>query len=128
MEEFFTVREVPVGETVVLDVPLGRLRAGGTVKDGIGTMVFSISEEAREAGSRPGHTRGDREALRLIVQSPEKAEAIAMAFLEMAHKLHEQELDDGEQELEAELDGEIVVEYDLPDDCPMRRCCRGCGG
>ena len=139
MAEVVTVREVPAGETVVMDVPPGRMRVGGDIRDGIGTMVFSISDESLETGSRPGHKPGDRDALRMVIQTPEKAEAIALAFIEMASKMRKARLDAGKEQLEDEIEeeleveedveGEIIIEIDDGQECPLAGCgCRFCGG
>ena len=90
MSKFVSIKNIPSDEYVVLDVPAGHLRIGGVVNpNGEGVVTFSISDEAKQAGTRQEKGADDRTAMKVIVQSPEKAEAIALAFIEMARKMRE---------------------------------------
>lgn len=51
-------------------------------------------------GSRPGSSRCDRDAVKIVVQTPEKAETIALAFIEMAHKMREVLEDEEEEDID----------------------------
>lgn len=111
MSKFVNVKDIPADEHVVLDVPIGHLRVGGTVHaNGEGLMVFSIASEARRVGSRPGSARSDRDAVKIVVQTPEKAETIALAFIEMARKMRDVLDTDYDEEDEEDDDGFILCE------------------
>lgn len=90
MGKFVTMKDIPEGEQVILDVPEGRLRVGGIVRPyGEALAIFSIAEETEKPGSRPAHKTTDRQAVKIVVQTPERAETIALAFIEMARKMRE---------------------------------------
>ena len=82
--EKFIMSELGDNEQVVLDVPVGCLRLHyDTLHDGAGEMVFSISEECADPGTR-AYDEDCSDAVRIICQTPEKAETIARAFIELA--------------------------------------------
>ena len=87
--EKFIMSEIPDNQQVVLDVPVGHLRMRGNIlRDGAGEMVFAIADESATIGDRVrDYIRSD--ALRIICQTPEKAETIAQAFLELAADMRE---------------------------------------
>ena len=73
-------------EHVVFDVPVGHLRMrDNLLPSGDGELVFSVADERAAVGER---TRSkdcdDDNALRIVCQTPEKAETIARAFIELA--------------------------------------------
>lgn len=114
MNKFVNVKDIPADEHIVLDVPVGHLRVGGTVHaSGEGLMIFSISDDEKRVGTRPASSHRDREAVKIVVQTPEKAETIALAFIEMANKMREV-LDEDEDDDEDEA---VIV---------CNECCGGC--
>lgn len=111
MNKFVNVKDIPADEHIVLDVPVGHLRVGGTVHaSGEGLMVFSISDDEKRVGTRPAPSHRDREAVKIVVQTPEKAETIALAFIEMARKMREVLDTDYDEEDEEDDDGFILCE------------------
>lgn len=111
MNKFVNVKDIPADEHIVLDVPVGYLRVGGTVHaSGEGLMVFSISDDEKRVGTRPAPAHRDREAVKIVVQTPEKAETIALAFIEMARKMREVLDTDYDEEDEEDDDGFILCE------------------
>lgn len=121
-EKFVVMKDIPENETVVLDVPLGKLRVGGVVHPhGEGLMVFSISDEEKEIGSRAGHARRDREAVKIVIQTPERAETIAMAFIEMAKNMRAMLENEEEKEEVDEDDGELECACEC-EFCPYEMC------
>ena len=111
MNKFVNVKDIPADEHIVLDVPVGHLRVGGTVHaSGEGLMVFSISDDAKKVGTRPAPAHRDREAVKIVVQTPEKAETIALAFIEMARKMREVLDTDYDEEDEEDDDGFVLCE------------------
>ena len=111
MNKFVNVKDIPADEHIVLDVPVGHLRVGGTVHaSGEGLMVFSISDDKKRVGTRPAPAHRDREAVKIVVQTPEKAETIALAFIEMARKMREVLDTDCDEEDEEDDDGFVLCE------------------
>ena len=111
MNKFVNVKDIPADEHIVLDVPVGHLRVGGTVHaSGEGLMVFSISDDKKRVGTRPAPAHRDREAVKIVVQTPQKAETIALAFIEMARKMREVLDTDYDEEDEEDDDGFVLCE------------------
>ena len=82
--ERFIMTELAENEQVVLDVPVGHMRLHYRIlRDGAGEMVFSIADDHAVPGMAL-HDTVRTEALRIICQTPEKAEVIARAFIGLA--------------------------------------------
>ena len=116
MSRFVTMKDIPEGEHVVLDVPEGQLRIGGVVHpNGEAIAVFSISDEQAVAGSRPTSKPSDRTAVEIVLQTPERAETIALAFIELANKMRE-----------AITRQEYILVKDEDEEDVCCGCCDGC--
>lgn len=109
--EKFVMTPIPDEDQVVLDVPEGRLRMDFEIHDnGEGLMLFSIAKEYERPGAFAKRQESEVPALKLVVQSPEKANAIAHAFLAMADAM-EDFADDEDDD-----DDEDEIGYDDPED------------
>ena len=99
--EKFLMQEIPENTQVVLNVPEGRLRVGGSVdtEAGEGALIFGIADEEAKQGSRhaPGN---DTQAVRIIIQDPDRLRTIARACEELAERMEAllYEEDDGDDE------------------------------
>ena len=85
----FIIKELTENEKVVLDVPVGHLRMHDTIMpNGEGAVIFSVADGHAQPGTRVRDTVKN-EALHMICQTPEKAETIAKAFVELAIHMRE---------------------------------------
>ena len=82
--EKFIMAELADNEQVVLDVPIGHLLMRNNIlRDGAGEVIFSIADSYAKPGVKTNNTNRT-DALRIICQTPEKAETIAKVFVELA--------------------------------------------
>jgi len=87
--DMFVMKQLDECEQVVLDVEPGHMRLRDRIlRDGAGEVIFSIADGVAKPGTKVNDTY-KTDALRIICQTPEKAETIAKAFVELAIHMRE---------------------------------------
>lgn len=114
--EKYLVSEIPQHQQVVIDVPEGYLRVAGYVNEdtGDGRMVFSRATKFADVGSAAVSESESVPLLHLHVQTPERARAIARAFMQLADNL---------QDWEDAAEMSDACEECNCDDCPQHDFC-----
>ena len=80
----FIIKELTENEKLVLDVPVGHLRMHDTIMpNGEGAVVFSVADGHAQPGTKV-HDVVRNEFMHFICQTPEKAETVAKAFIELS--------------------------------------------